>query len=425
MLSPADASLVSRDPAVPGLGILLDDAAMTAVLAQAMSKYRPTAARSTYIRYKPGTSCLVGFEVSVERGEPISVYARAHADGGVKVAKSARREDSTGEPPPGVLAVDAPPMVVFVFPQDHELTALPRLFDAADGPRLLNKAARESGFDSASWTLTRLRYKPERRFVGRAISRDGPVLVKVLRREDAPACIARARAFHDHGPLRIARLLGGYERRGVVAWEWIDGALLGADPTRASQHAEVAGEALARMHAQRPELPVLYAGAALNDLITSAVDAARAISDSGPRAEQVASCLLRHLARWPEELSGLHGDCSPSQVLIADGGAGAALVDLDRAGLGTAPFDVGTFAATLEYRVLLRDLTGSAAKTMTAHLIDGYRRAGGADPQRHLASATALAMLRLAVEPFRGRHPDWQRMLEAGLGRAEALLAGD
>src|SRR5262245_11165730 len=359
MLSPSDARLMSRDGRVRGMDTLLDARAFAQVLARAMPERQVIGARPTYMRYKPGTSCLAGFEVSIdgagrEVGGTMTVYARAHADDGSKIERSAVRgtPGAGSEARTGVWAVDDPPLVVFAFPQDHELPVLARLFDRDDGPRLLSKSVPGARFDPSSWALTRLRYKPERRFVGRVASRDGAaLLVKALPREHAPACIARARSLRDDHPLRIARLLGAYERRGVVAWEWIQGTpprVSGDSPRCAAGDTSISGDALARLHAQTPDLPVLYAGTALAHVITSASEAIRAVSESGPRAEGIASRISQGVARWPTELSALHGDFSASQVVLAEGGE-AALVDLDRAGLGAAPFDAGMFAANLEY----------------------------------------------------------------------------
>src|SRR5262249_32344242 len=155
----------------------------------------------------------------------VTVYARAHADQGEKIKKSGRRDGPEG-PEPGNYVVDDPPLVIFRFPHDHELPVLARLF-AVDGPRLLAKAAPGCRFEPSTWTMDRLRYKPGRRSVGRAMTAEGKrVLVKALPPEESPACVARARSFRDDGPLRVARLLGAYERRGIVAWEWIEGTPL-------------------------------------------------------------------------------------------------------------------------------------------------------------------------------------------------------
>src|SRR6185503_15801896 len=58
MLSPADSNLATRDPAVPGLAIVLDPDRLASELASRLHVEVDRCA-ITYVRYKPGTSCLV------------------------------------------------------------------------------------------------------------------------------------------------------------------------------------------------------------------------------------------------------------------------------------------------------------------------------------------------------------------------------
>src|SRR4051794_18359888 len=63
MLSPADADLVRRDTALPGLAMMLDPGAFAEALCATARTARPDMARITYVRYKPGTSCLIGYRM--------------------------------------------------------------------------------------------------------------------------------------------------------------------------------------------------------------------------------------------------------------------------------------------------------------------------------------------------------------------------
>src|SRR5919201_2297370 len=77
MLSPADADLVRRDPALPGLALLLDPGAFAAALRRAAPRLGAEETRITYVRYKPGTSCLVGYRL-VAAGRDTAVSAAAY-----------------------------------------------------------------------------------------------------------------------------------------------------------------------------------------------------------------------------------------------------------------------------------------------------------------------------------------------------------
>jgi hypothetical protein len=69
---PEDRALAARDPALPGLALLLDDAAVATALRERLPEARVRAARSTYIRYKPGTNCLVAFELDTAEGSRLA-----------------------------------------------------------------------------------------------------------------------------------------------------------------------------------------------------------------------------------------------------------------------------------------------------------------------------------------------------------------
>src|SRR4051794_14026842 len=77
MLSTPDADLARREPALPGLATLLDPDAFAEALRGAAPALRPRAARVTYVRYKPGTSCLVGYRVESD-GSAFLAFATTH-----------------------------------------------------------------------------------------------------------------------------------------------------------------------------------------------------------------------------------------------------------------------------------------------------------------------------------------------------------
>ena len=82
MLCQADANLVGRDPGLPGLAMILDPDAFLETLQGLYPDAGVTAAEPSYVRYKPTTSCLVGYRVSCAAGT-VDVYARAHNSDGV------------------------------------------------------------------------------------------------------------------------------------------------------------------------------------------------------------------------------------------------------------------------------------------------------------------------------------------------------
>ena len=61
MLTPADAAVVHRDPALPGFGVLLDPDQLVAELQRAVPTVEITAPRIEYFRYSPGRYCRAGY----------------------------------------------------------------------------------------------------------------------------------------------------------------------------------------------------------------------------------------------------------------------------------------------------------------------------------------------------------------------------
>src|SRR5688500_15720912 len=62
-LWPADAQLAPRDRDLPQLATLLDADALRSAIQSCLPQVRLRSATPTYVRYKPGTNCLVAFEL--------------------------------------------------------------------------------------------------------------------------------------------------------------------------------------------------------------------------------------------------------------------------------------------------------------------------------------------------------------------------
>lgn len=92
----AEAEIIRRDPAVPGLALLLDPDAFLAALRSVRPEAKLESARITYVKYKPGTNCLTGYRLIVA-GTPVDLYGKAYPrTAKKKAAQSARRAGSAG-----------------------------------------------------------------------------------------------------------------------------------------------------------------------------------------------------------------------------------------------------------------------------------------------------------------------------------------
>lgn len=418
MLTPADAGLAERDPRLPGLAVVLDHEAVLERLAQVASGPPVVAAVATYVRYKPGTSCVVGYRLRTEVGEVLA-YAKAFRPGDrAKLEKAAEKERPDTGFGWGVVTDPDGTVVVATASSDRDLPALAALADERRRRELLRALlpCRPDLWDTAPVPL---RHKPERRWLGTVGGGGVPAaLLKAYRSGDAAA--ARA------GQLLLATPavppLGWSRRHAVLASTWVPGqdlsaALAGGAP------ADVAavGAALARIH-RLPPAPLPAGNSRPQALEVAGQAVAALVPDLGDRARRLAAVVGASLASLPPACTTVHGDFSADQVILAAGGP--EVVDFDRAGAGDPAADVGSFAADLDRAEAEGRLRPGRAASAVAELLDGHRRAGGPALGGRVAAHRAAALLRLAVAPFRERHPDWPAATGAVLDRGEHVAAG-
>ncbi len=421
MLAPADAAIVARDRAVPGLALVLDPEALGARLAPVRPDLGPFVACATYVRYKPGTSCLVAYRLDRPGNAPAElVFAKAYRGGdGAKLAKARGKAEGSD-----VVTLGSELVVVAGGAGDRDLPGARRL-QGGDGDarrRLLGRLLPES---PELWeTAPRvLRYKPERRWVGVVERGEGnPVaLVKAYRRSRLAAAAAGLR-FAAPASCRSPRLLGTAPRAGALASSWVPGESLSdvlARPARPPAPLAEVGSALAALHQADPSgLASLRPGADARAARAAASLVATVLPSSGPAAAGLATSLSRQLDERPRPVGPRHGDFSSDQVVC--GAGGVALVDFDDVAVGDPTADVGHFLAALVAAELDGRLAPGSASALSGELLGGYAAAGGFPRADLVAIHTSMALLCLAVEPFRLRRPGWPIRTE---GLLEAALA--
>lgn len=422
MLSPADAALAARDEALPGLAILLDPDAFLEVLRKALPEGRIERATPTYIRYKPGTNCLVAYRIDGDDGTEL--YAKVHGrDSDAKLRKATETTAVEGGLGPGRFAIEEAGIVVSVFPNDAKLRAIRRLGDPEARRRLLSRVLpdRPELWDGRVETL---RYKPERRYVARlSSSAAAPVALKFTSEEDFASVNANAKRYRSREVLRLPERIGVLKSHGVLALEWIEGvsladALLG--PESPAQSMGRVAAALGELHERRgKKLPMRSAeheSARLHGLATTIATL------WPPLAQRAGDLAARMAARMPDpglEACMVHGDFYDAQVLLCD--ERVAVLDLDRAVRACPLLDLATFIAHLERSAAMGRVAGGRVREVTENLVEGYRAVRGALPPG-LSEYAAMALFALAPEPFREHAPDWPERIERILDRVEELL---
>jgi ABC-type transport system involved in Fe-S cluster assembly fused permease/ATPase subunit/aminoglycoside phosphotransferase (APT) family kinase protein len=419
-LSPAEEALVRRESDLPGLAVVLDPERMRSRLASLLPEAGVSAVRAVYLRYKPRTSCLVSYRVATPGGE-LDVHATARARFDAEKLEKARAR-ARSDPDSRLLVLEDCAVVVSVFPEDARLPGL-RCLDAPETRQRLRRKL--LGGDVPPGAVTRLRYKPERRFVGRLSGANGPpVLLKVYAAAEFDRALTSSLLFQGQPGLRVPRCLGILATKGVIGLEWIGGRPLGeallAGEAGGGETRE-AGAALAHVHGQPPpRLPVRTREAYAERLRFMAQALGFLLPDTGARAEELARELSARIVALPPCGRPIHGDFHAGQVLVAEGGP--ALIDFDEAVLGDPGADLGSFLAHLERDVVAGRLASSRHPDFAEALLTGYARVTQPPPEPELRLQTAAALFQLATHFFRDRDPSWPERTTCVLDRVASLL---
>ena len=423
MLTPHEAELCRRDRALSGLGVLLDPEAFVSVMRGVCPEGAIDAARPTYLRYKPGLSCLAAYTLAVDSGE-VMVHAHAYAgDAREKYSKLTGPDEVRGELGRGHFLLPEHGLVVSVFPNDRKLKALRRLATGEGLARLLQKI--DSDADPGAAGLHVLSYKPQRRMVARLEVKGRPrAVVRVYTEGAYEAARRNARAFVSRGKLRIGRCLAKSDWQQTLALEHLEGApldkLIWGDGYPGPSVVLPIAEALAELHAQDPgSIPRVETAQRRAGLFELAAWIGFLLPELGRRATELARVLADDVETVAPQPGFAHGDFDASQVLIDErpGACSVAVLDLDEAHGGDPYTDLASFAARLSSDAIRdhvpRDHVGPLIAAFNRHYAQITRR----PLSRHLPLYTAVAMFRLIPHPFRRREPDWP-------ARTAALLAG-
>jgi hypothetical protein len=257
---------------------------------------------------------------------------RLSADADVKLHNADTPPSVGGPLGPGHIVLDEQRIVVSALPNDGKLVGLPPLFNDDDRGHVLRKLLQ--GHKQVEYgTLHTLRYKPERRWVGRLVIDDQPrAVLRVYAKHEYKTAVHNAKAFVSCGPLRLANRIGRSNRRRIVAVEWLHGRPLVDVMAAPDAYAAVTatGAALAALHRQTPQdLVRRTRGNEVSELHALADGVGALCPDLAAQAHALAQQLGSYLQRLPTVATAVHGDFYADQVLFTD--HGAAILDFDRA----------------------------------------------------------------------------------------------
>ncbi len=426
MLLPPDIEIARRDSAIPGLGLLLDPEAFSIALGAAFPEANITTVRARYVRYKPGTNCLIAYRLQSD-GMEIDVYAKAfRVDAFSKLRKMGEQFKAHTPLGTGGAILDDVLIAVFPFPNDYKLSTMASLVNNKTRRRLFTTVFP----DQPEWwdaKLRTLRYKPERRYVAQIITREGKLaLLKVYTESNYAAANRGSIAFVSQEPLRVAQQLGHFDNHCALVLEWLPGYSLteSAVSRFALDKVRAVGEALACVHAQNPKGLGFISREMEVKALSAAANAVTAVYPLlADKAHNLATHVAERLKSIPFDARPIHGDFDTDQVLVSE--EGVAILDFDEAALGDPVVDLGFFAARLEWAALRGDLSMSQAKALTENLLEGYCFKAGCDLPAHFSLYKAVGLLRIAPHPFRNRFSDWLEQTQAIFDQIGVIMEKD
>ena len=429
MLSPADADLARRDRTIPGLATVLDSNAFLAALRSHLPGLDLRGIHPTYVHYKPLTRCIVAYRIITADAELIA-YADAYGpDAKVKLKKAREIQRNTaGSHGPGALVMEDIETAVYFPPTDRRLNVLRRLANADKTRKLLRMLfpGQKALYEGA---LHPLRYKPERRYVARLDTVQGPrAVIKIYTPAGYEAAKIGADMCAPAGPLRLARTAGYSDQHHIIAFDWQPGQLLRdilvddevaiSVKTAAMQQT---GAALASLHMHPAGgLEQRTHKLELRRLQAQAVTLEQLSPSLAEPAGRLVRRIVARLEQAPTAAMTLHGDFYDQQVLIT--GDAAMILDLDQTERGDPAADLGLFIAHLERSELQNRLSAETVETLADTLVHSYHQARSGPTSATIQLYTAIGLLYLAAEPFRYREPDWPERIAAILSRADAVL---
>ena len=310
MLSPPDAELARRDPAIPGLALLLNPEEFAAALRIALPEANVRTVKITYVRYKPRINCLVAYQFE-SAGAVVKVYAKAHGpDTEVKLRNARKRSSFPGPLGPGRIVLEDRAIVVSIFPNDSKLKGLRGLGDKNKREDLLRELLPDHP-EFWGGTVQSLRYKPERRYIAQLLTEDGARgVLRVYTESGYQLAQGNTKALRSRGPLRLARLLGRSDRHRILAYEWLSGYLLNdtiSDPKLEFEKVANVGMALAELHVQNPEgLAYLKREAEAATLLEVATGIGFVCPHLARQAYDLAQRLGTHLVHEPPKIGRAH-----------------------------------------------------------------------------------------------------------------------
>lgn len=402
MLSLADAAICARDPALPGLSIVLDADALGA-------RSGIPGLSSVYVRYKPGTSCVVGL---VDTDSSFAAYSAMTYPLERFCEVRDRKHWQSG--PDQVVYLNDICTALVPFAHDRRIKTAKRLKD----PDRRADCFAKLGLPNIGLTL--LRYKCGRRIVARVAGSDDPLAsLKSYAAQGFNNSVVGAQfaSAMGHAPIMSINT-----RLRSIATRWVDGTSLCSElaGTPSTSSLLLRGMTLANIHQNS-----FYPGNCIDgnrearDLLATAEAASQLLPEHRHQLHKMSREIAAQGRRLSFQSTLLHGDFSSDQVIVKD--ERPIIVDWDRISRGDPARDLGTFLARFEVQAIDGYLTSNEAAASSDAFVEGYIRRSGKKPDC-LAYHQARALFALMTDDFRARRTDWPEQMTAIMMRIDSVM---
>jgi Ser/Thr protein kinase RdoA (MazF antagonist) len=415
---------------MPRLWDALHEETMIELLADHLPVLR---CRPCYVRYKPATSCLVRYDVALQRPSGDVVETTAHitmyADDRGRVRAGNNRMRRLLETASryalewsGRLVAYLPELngLVQVFPLDYDLRPLVQVANPAFMREVFSASLPP---DTGTVSLKQphlVRYKPGRKALFRFELEHGAhdrLYAKLLEDDRGEILFAATSTLRNAG-IATPRALATTPDLRLITHEHASGVELASrrGTPGYAQWMEPVATSLVRLQAvELPTLPVRTLADEAATIVQTARWLGLLLPALAPRLTRLGERIGRELTRQAQELSTVHGDFYDDQILVSD--SGVTIIDLDELHRGHRLGDVGNMLAHLRSGDARGDGTGTARERFLGAALAGLPYTAG-----DVAVFEAAALLKLAPGPFRRLEKDWPERVEQIVGLVGTCL---
>lgn len=433
------------DLKLPGFSVMLDPKNVRSILAERLSGRDRDFGDCAipYIRYKPGTNCIIAYRLAVEGqgGEAeILFYAKVHTAEDYSTAagksKAHRWIEIPGFEP--VLTLPEQSAILYFYPNDCVIDGLRVLSDPKKIQRILYEY--HDKYPESEWRisdrkirLTVVRYKPERRVVLRcdtkAVNRKSgerkplTVFLRIYGDERGADVFSLQQKLYglasESGLFATPRPLAYLPDRKALIMEMAQGTQLLAKRESENVGRDIAMTAIALAAMHGFEVTGLEEKSAVDYLSEAGATRSTLESVLPSQKEKINTIFSLIENRIPKSgHSGLvHGDFYFGQVLGHDGQI--SILDFDRSHIGNTVYDVGNFSAHLQLLKMRGEL--DTGRELEDIFLKSYEELREIDPAEY-NFWTAFGLFQLSVGPFRGLEQSWKEKTVDILAECERIL---